>query len=324
MDRINYNCSENKPIAEKTLLHLIPEIYNDKLSKDFAKSNNAKVSFDEFFINYFTEKYGIKKLIKKNTESTLLAILSNSKLDNRIALFGRFLGLRGIPINKHILDIYLNILKLLPISFYKLFTDPGYKDFIMDTSLCFEIYRKYPYYNFGNNSKDILAKTIVLKGNEEHVVSEENKDDYFALNNFHDKSFMLVADIFTDYKAGKLYFPDIDKLIEALVSSNADLSDKLASDILHRTFTINENGLDLKCFLSHFNNKFSFKIKIVQFLDLTVNSLINLFNRIENRINDLFKEVKANEVIDFKTFETIMMKIIPKLEYNWHIKDLYK
>lgn len=120
IERIKYGCSKNKPITKKSLLNLIPEIYNEKIDYDTKSdlSNERKMPFDEFFYKFMEEKFKLRKLVKKHCEETILSILEYSSIikidldvDHRIDLIRRFLGIGEDRLSKFVFEIYLVLVK---------------------------------------------------------------------------------------------------------------------------------------------------------------------------------------------------------------------
>jgi len=66
---------------------------------------------DDFLFRYMSEKFKLKKIIKKNTEETIMAVMKYSKEDPRIDVFRRLLGIGDHKIRREVLDIYLILLK---------------------------------------------------------------------------------------------------------------------------------------------------------------------------------------------------------------------
>ena len=100
-------------MSHKSLLNLIPEIFNDKIQLDnkCEMDSTQKKMFDIFFYEYMQERFKMKKLISQHCEETILAILKYSSEDSRIDIFRKFLGISNDRFRRDILDLYLIILK---------------------------------------------------------------------------------------------------------------------------------------------------------------------------------------------------------------------
>ena len=80
IDKIKYNCSKNKPISLKSLLYLIPEVFNEKIDSDYKldSENRGRLQFDDFFYKFMEKKFKMKKLINKHIEETILSVVKYS------------------------------------------------------------------------------------------------------------------------------------------------------------------------------------------------------------------------------------------------------
>ncbi len=96
----------------ESLLNLIAEIYNDKIEYDLKhEMNEFKMLFDEFFIKFMTDKFKLKKIIRTNTEKTIISIIKYSVQDKRIDLARRFLGIGEDKLRIELLDIFFVLIK---------------------------------------------------------------------------------------------------------------------------------------------------------------------------------------------------------------------
>jgi hypothetical protein len=113
VERIQYNISKEKPISKKSLLNLIPDLYNEKIENDSKSELNGslKLFFDDFLFKYLTDKFKLKKIIQKNVEQLVMSVLKYNKDDKRIDVFRRMLGIGDDKIRREVLDIYLTLLK---------------------------------------------------------------------------------------------------------------------------------------------------------------------------------------------------------------------
>ena len=113
IERIKYNCSKNRPISRRSLLYLIPEVYNEKIDDDLKCDAEGKRrrQFDEFFYLFMKDKFKLEKITKKHCEESLMAIIEYSKEDNRVDLLRRFLGIGEDKLRREILDIFLSLIR---------------------------------------------------------------------------------------------------------------------------------------------------------------------------------------------------------------------
>ena len=337
IEKIKYSYSKHKPISRKSLLNLIPEFYNEKIDLDnkLELEGKRKIIMDEFFYNYMSEKFKLNKIIKKNCEQSIMSILKFSNEDSRIDLFRRFLGIGDDKIRREILDNYLIILKNLPISFFKIFDD-DYKSYLMNTEQCFEIlYSKFPFFEFVINHKDVIINlTQVIEGeNEVPGIPLIKKFNIFLLTRMYNRSMLFINEIATELKRDNNAEILFDKVVDCFLISNKefDLNETMILDIFQNNFDLhknilNKNIISVQSFLKFFSKKYFFKIKIVDFLEISLNALINTYGTLEKKIIKFFDEVDflKKGFILYKEFEQILIQWFGNNENKWKISEFFK
>jgi hypothetical protein len=100
-------------------MHFIPDLYNEKIEGDSKADmeGSKKLFLDDFLFKYMSEKFKLKKIIKKNTEEIIMTIMKCSKDDVRVDVLRRFLGIGEDKVRREVLDMYLIFLKSI---FFKL------------------------------------------------------------------------------------------------------------------------------------------------------------------------------------------------------------
>jgi hypothetical protein len=73
--------------------------------------DDYKTTFDEFFIINMSEKFKLKRIVRKNCEETIAAVLKYSPEDKRVDLFRRFLGIGEDKLRLEILDLFFVLIK---------------------------------------------------------------------------------------------------------------------------------------------------------------------------------------------------------------------
>lgn len=112
ISRIKYGISTSAPLSIESLLNIIPDVYNDKIEFDLKhEMDEHKKTFDEFFLAYMTEKFKLKRIIRKNCEETIAAVLKYSPEDKRVDLFRRFLGTGEDKLRLELLDLFFVLIK---------------------------------------------------------------------------------------------------------------------------------------------------------------------------------------------------------------------
>ena len=329
VETITYNTKEIESIGKKSLLNLIPDLYKGKIKDNILKEkeNLSKLNFDDYFFEFMKEKFKLPKLIKQNIEKTIKAVLSYEKEDPRILLFKRFLGINNKDkILREVFDIYLLLLQNLPISFDKLFYDTNFLSFVMDTNFCFQcIHLNLSFYRIFNNVSDIIINcSNVYEQNSKNIISltEEKKKDYFYLFRFNEKGNIFFLKLIKELKQN-IKEKDIEMIISQLKESNNlfKLTNNDCYNIIKRNFTINENNtINLDSFLEFFVNKLIFRIQIYKFCDIILNAINYEFEAIVKKCKSTLIELKiGNELIFYKDFEEILMKLINNESIKWKI-----
>ena len=333
VEKINYNTKFIQPIGKQSLLNLIPDLYRSKAKDNIIKENEnlPKINFDKFFLLFMKEKFKLQKIVKKNAEKTIKAVLLYEKEDQRIFLFKRFLGLHNKDkVIREVFDIYLILLQNLPISFDKLFYETNYLSFIMDTNFCFErIHACLNFYQILNKVSDIIIiHSTVYEQSSKNIItlSGDKKRDYFYLLRLNEKSIIFFNKLINDLKQN-IREKDIEPIITYLHNSN--LIFKLSRDdcynILKRNFKINDNNtIDLDSFLEFFVNKLTYKIQIYDFCDIIFNAIQFIFDGIIKKCKKIFTEIRLGSgIIFYKDFEKIIFKLIRNGEIKWKISNYF-
>ncbi len=333
VETIKYNTKEIESIGKQNLLNLIPDLYRGKIkdNKLKEKENLPKKNFDDYFLEYMKEKYKLPKIVKKNIEQTIKAVLSYEKEDPRILLFKRFLGLHNKDkILGEVFDIYLLLLQNLPISFDKLYYDTNYLSFVMDTNFCFQcIHLSLSFYRILNNVRDIIINcSTVYEKDSKNILSlpDEKKKDYFYLFRFNEKGNIFFLQLIKELKQN-IKEKDIEIIISQLKESNDlfKLTNNDCYNIIKRNFTINENNtINLDSFLEFFVNKLTFRIQIYKFCDIILNTIDYEFEAIVKKCKNIIIDLKiGNELIFYKDFEEILMKLINNISIKWKISHYF-
>jgi hypothetical protein len=279
------------------------------------------------------EKFTIQKIQKRNIERTLLALYNFSEDDDRIRIFKKFLGIGDVKIRTEILDNFLLLLKNLPISFYKLFEDLKEADnFTINIDKVFEIYsQKFKLFNLHIiNFDDILRKSIIYKNDK---ILEENNFNYFKdvyfLNRFYNKSIDYFHDLILGLKSKKINSIEIIKISQSYSFSNSDYEPNLEKilEVFQRNFKVDNNQIDLGELFEFYQDKFNFKIKILDFISITLDSFIILYEKIEKKVVEMWSKIrmKDKDIMLYKDFEQFLYVIFGEnTEFKWKFNEYFK
>ena len=205
----------------------------------------------------------------------------------------------------------------------------------MNTQLCFEIlHNKFPLHFLIENNLDELVSTSSLNAEENQITvkSHSQKIEYFFLTRFHNKSTLFFNDLMDEY----IINPKNDKILQMkkigdlfiMANKEFELDYKNALEIFKNNFQfIKENEIiEFECFMEFFKIKRKFSIKIIQFLDITFDFIVNMYKTIESQIKlyCLNSKEMANDCLVYKNFEVVLTKLIPNFENKWMINDYFK
>jgi len=295
--------------------------------------NQYHLNLDAFFLQFMKERFQIKKVFKKNIEQLLSAIFKYCNEDKRINLFKNFLGMSERKIKTEILDCYLLLLKNLSVSFYKIFDDfETSKSLLMSLENCLGIYlNKFTHHQLHMLNIDLLLKnTQVFKNNKElEVIPLQEKKDLLFLNRFYNKNQEYFKNLLLESKNNNITLINQNEISEKLYSANQEFGIDLNNSVQIFKRHFKYDGLDeiqLQSLFEFFLDKFYFKVKIIDFVDITVDALINLYDKLEKKILNIWDKVlflKNKEVIFFKEFEVILTTIIGNNNDNMWKINLY-
>jgi hypothetical protein len=283
------------------------------------------------------EKFKIQKIAKRNTERTILAINNFSEEDNRIKIFKKFLGISDTKIRTEILDNFLILLKNLPISFFKLFEDLNESDNItINIDKCFEIYlQKFKLFNLEIiNFDDIFRKCIIYKNDK--ILNENNfnlnfnyfKDVYF-LNRYYNKSIDYFHDLILEFKSKKINSIELLKISQSFSFSNSDFEPNLEKvlEVFKRNFKVENNEIYLGELFEFYQDKFNFKIKILDFISITLDCFITIYDKIEKKLIEMWGKIrmKDKDIMLYKDFEQFLNMIFGEnIENKWKFNEYFK
>lgn len=275
----------------------------------------------------------MSKIINKNIEQLIISLVKFSNEDMRIDIFRRFLRIGENGIKREILDCYLTILKNLPISFYKLFEEEE-SNYLMNLEACFGIYKtKFPNFKLSIEAFDkIIRSSEIYDTNNKSILNGESNyeglRDKYLLCNFYNKNMAFIEEILNDYKEEKINEIDALEIANHFMIANSEFEMNLVYvlDIFKLNFSVKEDMIDLQSFFDFFLKKYFFKIKIIDFLNHSMDRLINIYNYIDRIIGQIWNkaDVMKNGCIYYKEFENSMKNLMGNGENKWKISEYFK
>jgi len=285
---------------------------------------------DEFFLKFMKDKFKMSKIVKRNCEQMLMSILKYSTEDSRIDLLRKFLGVGEDKIKREILDCYLTVLKNLPISFYKIFEETE-SNYLMSLDNCMDIYiNKFPNYCINIDSLDKLLRMCTVIQNEKEIegLGLENKKDVFYLMRYYHKQNTSFQFLLNDFKnRGKneeSYLTIADQIM--IANKEYDINLLQIIEILRKNFKMFDDKIQLDSFLDYFVNKWIFKIKITDFVQVSIDSFSVIYADLDKTLQKMWENADArkNGIIFFREFETVLTVLLGNSENKWKISDYFK
>ena len=219
----------------------------------------------------------------------------------------------------------------MEISFFKLFEDNINKEYYTNLNFCFDLYSsKIDVLDLLVENRDPLLKFSIIYLKEKIIenITYEFKLDCFLLSRFFIKSPVYMSDLILKFKNGTTY-EKIDILHEkfSIISSEFKLSKRDFVLLLTRNFEINQNNeVNIDSILKFYAKKYIFMIKISDYIDISLNKIINIFGIIESKIIQLFEKIDKNNqgIISFEQFEELLTGIIKTNLNKWNISNYFK
>lgn len=333
IEKIKFGCSKQTPISKKSLLGLIPEIINEKIEADIIADIDGlhRMTLDEFLLKFLKDKLKLTKIAKKNCEKILLSILKYATEDIRIDIIRRFIGLGDSKIEREVLDCFLNILKNLPISFYKIFEETE-DPYIMDFENSFDIYNNnFPYYFLPTEAlENLLRSCEIYEGNSKiDMKNYEKIRDLYFLFHFYNKNTAFIESLLNDYKSKRKSEEDLLEICSQFMIANNDYEIKLnfSIQVFKNNFKINSNNtIDLDSLFTYFLKKIYFKIKIMDYLCISLELFNKIYNGLDKILSKMWEkaDLKRQGIIFYKEFEQVLSILLGNSENKWKIVEYFK
>jgi hypothetical protein len=210
--------------------------------------------------------------------------------------------------------------------------DDSHTTFFMNTELCFEIFhaKLREYKSLANETKYALLRStkFTINDKDQKNVKEEKIYEYMLVNRFYSKAYVFLNEMLDGYRNNGKNLENLQRFYEPFSFCNKEfnISKEEFSSIFHRNFKIIGENIDLDHFFTFFENKkFTFKIKNDDFIELSLNAIINEHSFLNNKLNVLFDlvDMKKKGVIFLKEFEELMSKIFINIDTRWKNNEYF-
>jgi hypothetical protein len=159
----------------------------------------------------------------------------------------------------------------------------------------------------------------------------------------YNRSFIFINDIISDFKVGSVTEMYIDKFIDNFLIANKEfsqLTEQLVIENLKRNFLITKTSkikselhinkynlqINLNSFFSFFVKKLKLKIKISEFLEITLNTLIFIYENLEKQIIKIYDyaDTKRQGYITLREFEEMISRSFSGVTNKWQLLEYFK
>ena len=198
----------------------------------------------------------------------------------------------------------------------------------MQTDLCIEIYfTKFNYYDLIKENKLTLIKASVLEENsiENKTMLEEKKYEIFVLNRFVQKAQFFINELIYQFKENNKSFEPLSSFYDqfSIVNKEFNFTNTEFKYYFSKNLNVVSDQVSLES-LQNFIAKYCFKIRVVDFIQITLISFISIFDFLESNITSVFDifDTKKQGIFHFKEFTDAVNFIFKVPENDWKIKRI--
>ena len=280
------------------------------------------------------EKFNLEKIFKKNTEKSIMTIIKFSPEDIRIENARKFLGIGDFKLRNEILDCFLILLKNLPISFFKLFDDFDISNsFAIPLEACFEIQTsKFQFYNLNLETFDRLLRcSQIYKNDKEYInIGIDVRKDAYLLDRYYKKSNKMFDMLVGEFKTNKKNHESTYVIAEHIILANKEfeISLSVCLEVIKRNFKVNQEKVSLQSFFEYFLDKYIFKARVMDFVQISLETFIDIYSELEKRISKIWEnsmfDNQAQGVIFYRDFYKILANIMSNSDNLWKFPEYFK
>jgi hypothetical protein len=259
----------------------------------------------------------------------ILSIIKYSQDDRRIDIFGKFLGIGEDKFRREIFEIYMHLLKILPVSFYKVFEEENHQSITLENSL--ELLAvNFPQFKLNLEFFDkILNYCIVIRNEKEQDnLFVDMKKDLFFLSRFYNNHRNTIEMLIYRSRNSLQNEEKIFLIAELVMKSNKEYGVDLtqALFIIKRNFKVKGEMIQLDSFVDFFVTEFKFIIKITDFVQVGIDCFLIIFNDIYKILQKIWElaDLKKNGIIFYKEFEYVINIIMENIDIKLKVQELFK
>ena len=167
----------------------------------------------------------------------------------------------------------------------------------------------------------------VFVENKEITIKDDKKSQLYILTRFLEKSNSFIKELVDKYKVDDKGSIEIKIIVEKIVLANTEVNIKEieALSIIKSIFSCSGALLTLESFFKNIEKKYTFEIKVMDFLDVTLKAIINVYHFYENNIANCFDshDIKKDEYLNFKAFKQALLAILGGNDRIWNMSDFF-
>ncbi len=200
----------------------------------------------------------------------------------------------------------------------------------MQTDLCLEIYfTKFNYYNMiKENKASLIRYTVVYEKNKENKgMIDDRKYELFVMSRFFSKAQFFLNELLLEYRQNKKNYEPISSFYDQFSVANKEFNfDK--NEIKYffmKVFPVISEEVSLEA-IYDFQNKYYFKIKVTDFIEITLESFIFTYDYLEKKVSSVFDTFDSRKqgIIYYKEFIEMINYIFVIPENEWKLNEFFK
>ena len=183
---------------------------------------------------------------------------------------------------------------------------------------------------FIKENKDIIIKLSILteKDIELKINDNEKKLCYFLISRCLSKSTFMMNEIISDFKNNVRKTLKLKNLYEdfLIINVEIEISEKEFRKYVNSVFTIDsEDNIELESIIEFHQKNYSLKVKVTDFLDISLNSIASSYDLLEKKIVKIFDKNNniRDEVFSLKEFLPSIIEILGVSENEWKINEYF-
>ena len=295
-------------------------------------------NFDIVFEDFMKKEFKLKKVAKNKIESALLAInlnMGNYLIKLTILEYYSILIFRkalrfGDSMRKELLDIYLIVIKEIPIPIISILTLENNPHFI-DLNFLISIYTNFlKVFELNTNLLDevFFKSKFLIDKIEVEIKNKKERRDFYYMANFYTSYFIYFQELARKYSKGE--DEDLELFFHYFLQSNKmfDITEEYAKDLIINCVDVLDNMVNLESVFKFYGKTYEVKMDALTFIKITFDYLIVVYQKMEKLFINTWELVDINEngYLDFEEFEKYLFLILKdkSKDNRWKTREYFK